>query len=99
MQQYHMTKRPIAHIFRSKRWWILNDQHLPDGQFGECVYGLPGITHPSIAIPVDGEDLCSLDTSIHEMLHACTELAEDAVTETATDIAKCLWRLGWRKPE
>jgi len=31
-----------------------------------------------------------------ESLHACTELDEDAVDETAADISRLLWRLGWR---
>lgn len=39
-----------------------------------------------------------LDTLIHELLHACQpDLAEETVTETATDIARVLFRLGYRR--
>ena len=86
-----------THRFRGHRWWIEDDQSLPSGQFGECVYGIPGITHPTLRIPVDGDGQHDLDTCIHEALHACTEMDEKSVTETATDIARLLWRLNWRK--
>ena len=39
-----------------------------------------------------------LETAIHESLHACDWSAnEDKVTTTARDIARFLWRLGFRK--
>jgi hypothetical protein len=39
-----------------------------------------------------------LDVWIHEMLHACFwDLDEDAVAESATDIAHALFLLGYRK--
>ncbi len=88
-----------THRFRGHRWWIEDDQQLPSGQFGEVVYGIPGITHATMRVPIDGDGQHDLDTVIHEALHACTDLSEDAVTETATDIARFLWRLGWRKSE
>lgn len=38
-----------------------------------------------------------LDTEIHEFLHAAfPDLSEEAVTETATDLARILWSLGYR---
>lgn len=38
-----------------------------------------------------------LDTEIHEFLHiAHPDLAEEAITTTATDLAKVLWALGYR---
>jgi hypothetical protein len=38
-----------------------------------------------------------LDTLIHELIHASyPDLKEDAVSETATDIATVLWDLGYR---
>ncbi len=40
-----------------------------------------------------------LDTYIHEALHCCIwDLSEDTVHETANDLARFLWRLGYRKP-
>lgn len=42
-----------------------------------------------------GEKL--LDTIIHEALHVgCWDLDEEVVEEVATDIARLLWRLGYR---
>jgi hypothetical protein len=39
----------------------------------------------------------ALNVLIHEVLHASRpELAEEAVTETANDIEKVLWRRGYR---
>ncbi len=41
-----------------------------------------------------------LDTEIHEFLHAAyPDLNEEAVCETATDLAKILWMLGYRLNE
>lgn len=38
-----------------------------------------------------------LETAIHEALHACDWKAkENEVTDVARDIARFLWRLGWR---
>ena len=40
------------------------------------------------------------ETAIHEALHACLWPASEARTEeTAYDIARFLWRLGYRKVE
>lgn len=39
-----------------------------------------------------------LDVTIHELLHAAYEdLGEDAIDQAATDIARLLWKLGYRK--
>jgi hypothetical protein len=38
-----------------------------------------------------------LETLIHEMLHACDwSVAEEKVEQTAKDMARLLWRLGYR---
>ena len=89
--------RPIrTHTFRGHRWRVVDNVDLEQGMFGECVEG-PCLDLRYIAIPIDGDQLHELDTVIHEALHACTELDECAVEESATDIARLLWRLGWRK--
>jgi hypothetical protein len=50
----------------------------------------------SIADRLSGE--IELDTIIHELLHACQpDLAEETVTDTATDLARVLFRLGYRR--
>ena len=39
-----------------------------------------------------------LDTVIHELMHAAHwQLSEEAVNDTARDIARVLWRLGYRR--
>jgi len=62
---------------------------------------MPGTPNKEIRInlKLDGELL--LDTVVHELLHAASpELAsEDWVNGTASDIARVLWRLGYRKAE
>ncbi len=93
-----MSKPVNTHMFRGERWWIESDQSLPSGQFGECVWGLPGISRPTLRIPTDGDGCHDLDTCIHECSHACfPDMGETAIDEAATSIAKLLWRLGWRK--
>jgi len=42
----------------------------------------------------------TLDTTIHEMLHAADWRIDEAfITQFATDAAKALIQLGWRKQE
>jgi len=60
----------------------------------------PGVEPRTIKIrkSLKGEE--RLDTIIHELLHAAQwDLSEDAVEETASDIACALWQLGYRGPE
>lgn len=93
--------RPVkTHMCRNKRWWVEDaNKKLPSkGPVALCVYGSP-INHPTLYIPVEGDTLDELDSILHEALHACTELDEDAVEETANAQARLLWRLGWRKKE
>lgn len=81
------------HIFRKKHWKIRNQDVLKPGYLGLCVYH-----KDTIHIPIEGDTRDELDVIIHESLHAaCPYLNEDEVNETATDIAKLLWRLKWRK--
>lgn len=48
-----------------------------------------------------GRDLktkAGLETAIHEALHACSwKSSEEKVAQTAKDIARFLWRLGFRR--
>ncbi len=51
-----------------------------------------------LIIERDLEKRIGLETAIHEALHACSwSTSEDKVTNTARDIARFLWRLGYRK--
>ncbi|KKM75775.1 hypothetical protein LCGC14_1386870 [marine sediment metagenome] len=57
--------------------------------------GLPWLR---ICVPLNKRR--GLITAIHESLHACSFLkSEEAVTETAEDIGRFLWRLGYRHVE
>lgn len=63
---------------------------------GTCDY--PTTKHKKIRIKPHLEPARELDVVIHECLHACCwDLSEETVTQSATDIAKILWALGWRK--
>jgi hypothetical protein len=83
-----------SHTFRGKRWlieWI----HLPR-HAGMCLTP-PDAKRPTIQFRPKLKGLDRLDTIIHESLHACfADLDESVVGETATDIARLLWRLGYR---
>lgn len=83
-----------SHTIRGRRWRVEGLRNVRKPALAEC------ITHTNtLRIPVDGDTLAELDTIIHEVLHAATELDEDAVTSTADSIARILWRLDWRKSE
>jgi len=52
-------------------------------------------------IRIDGSatDRIRMETEIHEIMHACLwDLDEAAVSETARDMAKALWKIGYRIP-
>ena len=69
-------------------------------RFGRAVPGAVGHYDPDrrelvVSPSLRGEQ--RLDTVIHELLHAALpDLDEDAVNTTASDIARLLWRLGYR---
>jgi len=51
-----------------------------------------------IRICTDLEKCKGLETAIHESLHACFwAKTEEKVSQTAKDVARFLWRLGFRK--
>ena len=82
-------------ILRHRRWKVEDIKRLPlkkEEDLGLCVY-----EYRILFVPKEGDTELDLDTLVHESLHACTELDETAVDETATSIARLLWRLGWRK--
>lgn len=67
------------------------------GTRGDC--DCPPGRHPTIRVSRSISDRLQLDTWIHELLHACRpELDEAAVSDTASNIAKVLWKLGYRIP-
>lgn len=57
----------------------------------------PKTKEPHLFICTDLKTKTGLTTAIHESLHACSFLkSEVRVERTAKDIARLLWRLGYR---
>ena len=90
-----VTVMPLkSHKFRGNVWWFYGFKDHDD--LGAC--DPVEAKHRGMDIPLGGKSQLDLDTVIHESLHACLrDVNEEAVNETATDIARLLWRLGWRK--
>ena len=83
-------------ILNGKRWfiWFVLSKDIPSDRYGDCGYS--GST-PTIRVRRALQGRMALNVLIHEVLHAARpELAEEAVTETANDIEKVLWRRGYR---
>jgi hypothetical protein len=88
-------QRVKYHTFRVHRYRLYEA-----GESEECLGICEAPTTPKkcIVAPLDGDSIADLDTLIHEAMHACLwDLSEDAVDSSATDIARFLWRCGWRK--
>lgn len=90
-------RRPVkSHVFRGRRLRILYGR-LPKGTDGVCFDpNQPGkciILRPSL------KDRKELEAAVHESLHACFwDLdCDSAIHPAAADIARFLWRLGYRK--
>lgn len=82
---------------RGKQWELVFEK-LADGYFGFCDH--PERLGKKIRIRPDQGELEMLDTLLHEMGHAAYwDMKEEAIDEAATDIAKALWRLGYRRQQ
>ena len=86
---------PKRVTIRGRRWNFEIVNTLPDASHGEIdPYDRPD---KAIRIARNQKPLDALDTVIHECLHAAfPDLCEEAVTDSATDIARVLFRLGCR---
>lgn len=79
------------HVFRGKRYKI------GFKRMRQNYLGLTDFVKKEITICPKVSGIDKLDVLIHESLHACFEdMSECAVHAGATDIAKFLWRLGYR---
>ncbi len=90
--------RPVrTHVFRGKRYNIKTvSPSSIDNDYGRC--NPPDKKCKAIKINRSLRDKEELETYIHEGLHPCLwDVEESAITETASDIASLLWRLGYRK--
>lgn len=81
------------------KYWTI--RHLPARRLGRDVCGLcddPKRARPEIWLKQSLSEKDMLDTTVHELLHALfPDLSEESVTKAGTEIAKVLWKLGYRK--
>ena len=84
-----------THKFFGKNWRIVRDNKLAKGTYGYCEP--PDHKGKRIKLPINLEERELLTYAIHEALHACCWwMSEEWVHPAATDIARFLWRLGFR---
>lgn len=86
------SKYPKMHTFCGVRYIIDVEPFT-----GWCDTSLPKVR--AMRFP-DGlsNDLESLDTEIHEALHACfPNLGEDRIKQSVEDLSRFLWRMGYRR--
>ena len=84
-----------SHSFRGKRWKLVD---AGSGNGGICQG--PHIKRREMLVPMTGNSQHDLDTVLHEGLHACFwDIDEEGIHESAADLARLLWRLGWRKED
>ena len=80
---------------RGRRWKLEFVDRLPDGAYGEC--DDPDRPAKSIRIALNCTEEELLETIIHECTHAAIpDLTEDAVYILARDVARVLYRIGFR---
>jgi hypothetical protein len=79
--------------FGKHRWGLSVVPNLKND--GDC--DAPDVPNKKIRIASDTRGRVRLETYIHEFLHAsCWVLTDEAVEQAGHDIARALWRLGYR---
>jgi hypothetical protein len=100
----HKKPKVIYATFRKKKFRVigkvskrLQEEYDKDWTIGTCE--LRKEKNPVLFVDENlANEFELLDTTIHEALHATFEkLSEKSVEEGATDIARFLWRLGYRR--
>jgi len=84
------------HISILGKRWDLRFSKTPADRRGDC--DAPTTPHKQIRISdkLEGEE--ELEVIIHELRHAASwHVDEDYITREARDIARVLWRLGYRR--
>lgn len=82
-------KLPKTHTFNGVKYYII---------LGELDGNCDTDTKFWIILERDLSKRIGLETAIHEALHACSwKTEEEKVEQTAKDIARFLWNLGYRK--
>ena len=81
---------------RGKRYKIIKTLNLPRESWGICTD--PSFTKREIKIHKKLKGAKEFEILIHEMLHACFwDIDENVIKEAGKDIAKALWKMGYRK--
>lgn len=93
--------KSIAAEILGKHWeivWLRRLRRLPDGKTAAGWCDPPDSAGKQIRIRDGMDEETELDTLIHEMLHAAAwHVREDLVDQFASDAARVLTKLGWRK--
>jgi hypothetical protein len=84
-----------THTFAGQEYRVIYERR--EGQWGHC--DEPGDYDRAVCLDPELDGLRHLEVAIHEALHALMWhwLAEAFVTIAARDIARFLWRLGYRR--
>lgn len=93
-----IPEEEITVKINKKNWKIkiVKSTDMSPSSLGECDH--PEYAKPEIWVKRTQKPIDLMDTIIHEVLHAVRpELSEEAVLDTATTIAKALWKLNYRK--
>jgi hypothetical protein len=94
-----MVPEEEINIRINKKNWkikIVKSTDMSPFSLGEC--DDPTTRKPEIWVKRTQKPIDLMDTIIHEVLHAVRpELSEEAVLDTATTIAKVLWKFNYRK--
>jgi len=78
------------------RRWNLRFAHLKPPELGKC--DSPNKKGKEIVIDSRLSGELELDTIIHECRHAASwPISEEFIEEEASDLARILWRLGYRR--
>ncbi len=84
----------LHHRFRGKQYSVKTVPRLKVD--GDC--DSPKGTRKEIRLQAGLPPLRDMEVAIHEALHACFwDMDEDVITQSATDLGRFLWRLGYRK--
>jgi hypothetical protein len=82
-------------IIHGKRW-DLSFCRVPPDRLGDC--DSPDATNKGIRVSKDLRGEKALEITLHELFHAANwRTSEEYVEREARDIARILWRLGYRK--
>lgn len=81
---------------RGKAWDFRYVKRVPKDCVAHC--DDPTVKAKRIRVLSSLRDEERLDATIHEALHAAHwDLSEEAINATATDLARLLWKLGYRQ--